>query len=333
MYTNEIEDLAREQSRDDSSVQFPQHGMASLDAPYDDEEGAATLGDSIGVDSAGKWYITPPRKYKGGIYELPYCVLRGEEALAFCRDLERNFSAWCSWHRINRAVQGKRSNKARFYQASWVWNFARHGVPHWVLSVVTGLSEATISRDVSWRQDLSVYTPPTAKARTRPASIPDPPMGMLKLIRAQIHESGCPQRTWGEMALSDPVYKFRSGEVYELRPEHVRLAENQRFVAAWRQRSAAFSSSVADLGSASRGDGRDACPPSSAVGHDPEGDEEVTEVLAQLEAMRADIAIVREDSAETRRVVVDAAERIRLRFPSDAEISSAVEELIAVATS
>jgi hypothetical protein len=65
-------------------------------------------------------------------------------------------------------------------------------------------------------------------------------------------------------------------------------------------------------------------------------DAEVTEVLEELRALRAEVAEVREDAAETRqdaaetrRLAVETAERIRERFPTDAEVSFAVDELIA----
>ena len=44
-------------------------------------------------------------------------------------------------------------------------------------------------------------------------------------------------------------------------------------------------------------------------------DAEVTQVLEELRAMRAELAEVREDAAETRRVTLETAERIRERFP------------------
>lgn len=58
-------------------------------------------------------------------------------------------------------------------------------------------------------------------------------------------------------------------------------------------------------------------------------DAEVTQVLEELRAMRAELAEVREDTAETRRVALETAQRIRERFPTDAEVTSAVDELLA----
>lgn len=60
----------------------------------------------------------------------------------------------------------------------------------------------------------------------------------------------------------------------------------------------------------------------------PRSDHEVTEVLAQIAALRADMQAVREDSAETKRVVLETAARIRDRFPTDGEVTAAVEALI-----
>lgn len=56
------------------------------------------------------------------------------------------------------------------------------------------------------------------------------------------------------------------------------------------------------------------------------GDDEVTEVLAEIRAMREELSATREDVARI-------ANRLRGKFPDDEEIAAAIDELIASATS